>query len=99
LGITHKQLLLSIALAICLSLAVGLAAGARADTPTPEPSYEELLAEEFGALNYSLEKLDVKFPAIFNANDVYVLVDHKRHIVCYITREGIACMNDIEYGR
>ena len=84
---------------LALVLFVGPLAATLAQTPTPEPSYEELLAEEFGAKNYSLEKVDVGVPALYNAASVYVLVDRERHIVCYITREGIACMNDIEYGK
>lgn len=89
------------AVAVLVALAAfwvfGLYLGIAAQTPTPEPSYEELLAEEFGALDgYEVDTLDL--PG-HHVNKLVVVRDRRTNVTCYVWGETMVCLNTYEYGR
>lgn len=75
----------------------GPLAATLAQSPTPEPSYEELLAEEFGQLDgYEVDTLDL--PG-HHVNKLVVVRDRRTNVTCYVWGETMVCLNTYEYGR
>ena len=81
---------------LALALFVGPLAATLAQSPTPEPSYEELLAQQFAQPDgYAVDRVDV--PGYLG--DVIVVRDRKAHVTCYIWDGELVCLNTYEVSR
>jgi hypothetical protein len=75
----------------------GPLAATLAQSPTPEPSYEELLAEEFGQPDgYEVDRLDL--PG-HHVNKLVVVRDRRSNVTCYVWGETMVCLNTYEYSK
>jgi len=81
---------------LALVLGVGPLAATLAQSPTPEPSYEELLAEEFAQPDgYEVDRIDLpEYPY-----DLVIVRDRRANVTCYLLGGTMTCLNTYEVGR